>query len=266
VASPLSDEPPWTTSRRSSTHREAVWTGRHRTHLSRPPRAPAFRSMAYDQPPAPPPPHAGAQPLPWATAQAEPVVELDDNIGNEAATIRAKKRGRPPSPFSTFFVIGKDKATMQCTSCLIVMSHQTSRYEAHLNKCSSERKIPMPSRPSVACIQAATSPSPSRASVDHLPPPERRTARPAPPAALYPAPRSRSSSPFRPQFEIVCRCCTPWVSSRRAVTTACSRKNRRGMISGQRFSGLAPAPGDHPVAILWLTIFGRGVQQRRFPG
>jgi hypothetical protein len=95
--------------------------------------------MDSDQLPAPPTLPAGAHPLPRPTAQAEPVIELDDENDDEAALMRPKKRGRPPSPFSKFFIIGRDEATMQSISCLVVLSHQTSRYEAHLNKCSTFR-------------------------------------------------------------------------------------------------------------------------------
>jgi hypothetical protein len=93
--------------------------------------------MAYDQPPTLPPPPIGAKNLRRVTAQDELVFELDESSGIEADNIGPKKRGRHPSPFYKYFVNAKDKATMQCTSCLVVLSHQTSRYDAHRNKCSA---------------------------------------------------------------------------------------------------------------------------------
>jgi hypothetical protein len=93
---------------------------------------------------------------------------------------------------------------MQCVSCLVVLSHQTSRCQ-HLTKCSAFRaKYPTPTRSSVAWLPAATSPSPSRTSVDRLPPPARRAARSATRAASFPVPRKRSSFPSRRQIEIAC--------------------------------------------------------------
>jgi hypothetical protein len=95
---------------------------------------------------------------------------------------------------------------MQCSRCLVVLSHQTSTYEVHLSKCSAFRYpnafktlslMSSSSHQSVAIAGLGGS-STTLETPDNQASPARH---------VGPSNSEVFSSPFRPHFEIVCPCC-----------------------------------------------------------